>query len=417
MITKNVELKDINTEVLDRLPELLDCDVKEILFIDIETTGLSPKDSEIYMIGAAYCDGTNWQIRQLFAENPSEEEEVLSAFSDFCRHYKVLIHYNGDRFDIPFMQNRYEKHKLTCPVSNIRSADLYKRIKPYKKLLGLADCKQKTIETFLGINRDDQYGGGELIMAYDDYVTTTDSALLEVLLLHNFEDVKGLMDLLPILKYETFFDLFRNLPKISVRTDEEIKESDYVAKTEKDADSQDAAADTSEQTDKSFLLPARAVKVQANKYKDMDGIEKKEVYMKLSLPISLPAPITGNGDGCYFRVKEDEAVVRVPLIEEELKYFYANYKDYYYLPQEDMAIHKNLAEFVDKDFKEKAKPENCYTKKEGQYLMEWDLVFSPFFKKDYEDKNLYFDLNDTMKKSRFAMSLYACHVMAHVLDL
>ena len=415
MITKNIELKDINTEILDRLPGLLGCDEKEILFIDIETTGLSPKDSEIYMIGAAFCDGTGWQIRQLFAEDPSREEEVLSAFSDFCRHYKVLLHYNGDRFDIPFLQNRYERHKLTDPLPSIRSVDLYKRIKPYKRLLGLADCKQKTIEAFLGIDRDDKYGGGELIIAYDDYVSTADESLLEVLLLHNFEDVKGLMDLLPILKYETFFDLFRNLPKISVRTDEEIDESDYYTKNEKDEES--STTDASEQDDKTFLLPARAVKVQANKYKDLDGTEKKEVYMKLSLPISLPAPISGNGDGCYFRVKGNEAVVRVPLIEDELKYFYANYKDYYYLPSEDMAIHKNLAEFVDKDFREKAKPQNCYTKKEGQYLMEWDLVFSPFFKKDYEDKNLYFDLNGIMKKSRFAMSLYACHVMAHVLDL
>ncbi len=415
MITKNTELKDINTEILDRLPGLLGCDEKEILFIDIETTGLSPKDSEIYMIGAAFCDGTGWQIRQLFAEDPSREEEVLSAFSDFCRHYKVLLHYNGDRFDIPFLQNRYERHKLTDPLPSILSVDLYKRIKPYKRLLGLADCKQKTIEAFLGIDRDDKYGGGELIIAYDDYVTTADESLLEVLLLHNFEDVKGLMDLLPILKYETFFDLFRNLPKISVRTDEEIDESDYYTKNAKDEES--STTDASEQDDKTFLLPARAVKVQANKYKDLDGTEKKEVYMKLSLPIRLPAPISGNGDGCYFRVKGNEAVVRVPLIEDELKYFYANYKDYYYLPSEDMAIHKNLAEFVDKDFREKAKPENCYTKKEGQYLMEWDLVFSPFFKKDYEDKNLYFDLNGIMKKSRFAMSLYACHVMAHVLDL
>ena len=101
----------------------------------------------------------------------------------------------------------------------------------------------------------------------------------------------------------------------------------------------------------------------------------------------------------------------------ELKYFYSNYKDYYYLPQEDMAIHKSLATFVDKDFREKAKPENCYTKKQGQYLMEWDLVFAPFFKRDYEDKSFFFDLNENMKKSRFAMSLYACHVVAHLIGL
>ena len=87
------------------------------------------------------------------------------------------------------------------------------------------------------------------------------------------------------------------------------------------------------------------------------------------------------------------------------------------LPEEDMAIHKTLATFVDKDFREKAKPENCYTKKQGQYLMEWDLVFAPFFKRDYEDKSFFFDLNENMKKSRFAMSLYASHAIAKILGI
>ena len=82
-----------------------------------------------------------------------------------------------------------------------------------------------------------------------------------------------------------------------------------------------------------------------------------------------------------------------------------------------MAIHKSIAGFVDKDFREKATAENCYTKKAGQYLREWDLCFSPFFKKNYGDKEFFFDLNDNMKQSRFAMSLYACHVIAHVLEL
>ena len=94
-----------------------------------------------------------------------------------------------------------------------------------------------------------------------------------------------------------------------------------------------------------------------------------------------------------------------------------NYKDYYYLPQEDTAIHKSIASFVDKAYREQAKPENCYTKKEGQYLMEWDLVFAPFFKESYNDKRFFFDLNENVKKSRFAMSLYACHVISHILDM
>ncbi len=221
-----------------------------------------------------------------------------------------------------------------------------------------------------------------------------------LLLLYNFEDVKGMMELLSIMYYHTFFKMFDDMPSVSVRIDEEVDEAAYMS--EEDGDYRH--------------LPLRAVKVTANRFRDFEGKEKLEVFMKLRLPFALPASLAGNIDGCFFKTEGDEASLRVPLYEEELKYFYSNYKDYYYLPGEDMAIHKSLAEFVDRDFREKARPENCYTKKCGQYLMEWDLVFAPFFKRDYEDKSFFFDLNETMKKSRFAMSLYACHVVEHILN-
>jgi hypothetical protein len=199
--------------------------------------------------------------------------------------------------------------------------------------------------------------------------------------------------LLPMMRYLEFFNLFQNMPKVSIRTDEPIDDNAY-----------------------DYELPVRARKVQANYYKDIDGTQKQEVFMKLSLPFELPSSLSGNLDNCYFKIIGKEATLRVPLYDTELKYYYSNYKDYYYLPKEDMAIHKSIAEFVDKAFREKATPENCYTKKAGQYLLEWDLVFAPFFKEDYKDKRFFFDLNDNMKKSRFAMSLYASHVIAHILE-
>ena len=388
-------IEGINSDALEMLPEIVGCGKEGILFIDIETTGLSPRNSDLYMIGTGFWENGKWVIRQFFGENAQEEEKVLSEFSDFSRSFTKVVHFNGDRFDIPFLQSKYEEHKLTDPFGRLESFDLYKWVKPYKKQLGLPDCKQKTIERFLKIDREDEYDGGKLIAVYKDYEESRSSELLQLLLLHNFEDVKGMMRMAPILLYGRFFKMFDNLPKVSVRTDEEINEQDYIT------------AD----------LPVKAVKVQANKYKDLDRTEKMEVFMKLVLPIELPTSISGNVDGCFFKTSGREATLRVPLYEMELKYFYSNYKDYYYLPQEDMAIHKSLATFVDKDFREKAKPENCYTKKQGQYLMEWDLVFAPFFKRDYEDKSFFFDLNENMKKSRFAMSLYACHAIAYILGI
>ena len=390
-------LENINLEAVELLTKLIECRKEEILFLDIETTGLSPKNSDIYLVGTGFFKDDHFIVRQFFAESSQDEEGVLSAFSDFSREFNKVVHFNGDRFDIPFLQYKYEEYKLSDPFERMESVDLYKIAKPFKTLLGLPDCKQTTLEHFLGIIRDDKYDGGRLISVYKDFVETRDLELLKLLMLHNAEDVKGMLQLLPILYFKEFFELFKNMPKISVRTDEDIDEAAYM---------QDQ-----------LPLPMRAIKVQANRYKDYEGKDKSEVYMKLVLPISLPGQLSGNEEGMFFKALGNEATLKVPLYETELKYFYSNYKEYYYLPKEDMAVHKSLAEFVDKNYREKAKPENCYTKKEGQFLMEWDLVFAPFFKRDYSDKSFFFDLNENMKKSRFAMSLYACHVVAHLIGL
>ena len=397
MIRTNEIIDAPKAEDIEILKKTLSCRGEDFLFVDIETTGLSPRTADIYLIGAAYLNGNGCNVIQFMAESSAEEEQILSAFSDFSRGFKKLIHFNGDRFDIPFLKAKYEKYGLSDPLAAMDSFDLYKAVKPYKKQLGLPDCKQKTIELYLGIDREDKYDGGKLIPVYKSYTEKRDKEDLSLLLLHNFEDVKGMFGLLPMLYYDAFFKQFDNMPEVSVRTDEELDEDMYSTGVE-------------------GALPVRAVKVSANRYKDYEGSEKTEVFMKLRLPYDLPSSLSGNIDGCYFKSTGSEATLRVPLYETELKDFYSNYKDYYYLPREDMAIHKSLAEFVDKDYRQKATAQNCYTKKTGQFLREWDLCFAPFFKSDYEDDSFYFDLNENMKKSRFAMSLYASHVIAHILN-
>lgn len=394
MIKTSDEFKLSEDHIINTLPELLSCNKEEILFIDIETTGLSPKTADLYLIGVSYYQGQTWHITQFFAESVEHESEVLSAFNNLSKEFKYVVHFNGDKFDIPFLQSKLEKYGLNDPFKRLRSFDLYKQVAPYKRQLGLPDCKQRTIELYLGLDREDKHDGGKLISVYKRYVDYKDPSDLKLLLLHNFDDVRGMFELLPMLRYQEYFGMFENLPKTSIRTDEELVDSSF-----------------------DYELPVRARKVQANYYNDYAGNQKKEVYMKLSLPFELPSSLSGNLDNCYFKLEGKEGTLRVPMFETELRYYYSNYKDYYYLPKEDMAIHKSIANFVDKAYREKATPENCYTKKDGQYLQEWDLVFSPFFKESYQDKKFFFDLNENMKKSRFAMSLYASHVIAHVLEL
>ena len=75
-----------------------------------------------------------------------------------------------------------------------------------------------------------------------------------------------------------------------------------------------------------------------------------------------------------------------------MKFFFDHPEDYYYLPAEDMAIHKSVATYVDKDFRKKATADNCYTKKDAIFVPQYETLITPFFKESNKDKLTYFEL-------------------------
>ncbi len=398
----------INTEInypLDRISN----NPEDMLFIDIETTGLSPKTSVLYLIGCAYFKEDKWHLRQWFANQKNEEFELIKNFMGFSKQFKVLLHFNGNRFDLPFIKFKCDKVNMIDILEQMKSIDLYKRIAPYKNILGIPDCKQKTIELFLGIDRTDEYSGGELIEIYRRFLDSPEEKLYNLLLLHNADDVRGMLSLVPSLYYHDLFSSITDRNVVLFRTDApEYPQIQSGLSIDEGSENEDP--------DAVIDLPIRAMKVQANYYHDYSGKQKQEILMKLSLPDYLPSSVGGSVDDCFFKAEGDSATLRIPLIEKELKYFYENWKDYYYLPAEDQALHKSVAQFVDRTHREQAKAENCYTRKPGQYLKEWDAVFSPIFKEGYRDKTLYFELTDELKQSRCAMSLYAVHVISHIIE-
>jgi hypothetical protein len=70
-----------------------------------------------------------------------------------------------------------------------------------------------------------------------------------------------------------------------------------------------------------------------------------------------------------------------------------------------------VATFVDKAHRVQASAYNCYTRKFSMYLPQWDVIFEPFFKRDYKSRELYFELTDDLKRNRAAFSAYANHVL------
>lgn len=337
---------------------------ENVLFLDIETTGFTARSSSLYLIGCVYKKDGIFQLIQWFAEQQGEEKSMLDAFFAFAADYSALVHFNGNHFDIPYLEQKCAQYELPYRFDRFTGVDLYARIAPLKSFLKLPNCKQKTLEAYLGVNRIDIYNGGELISVYHDYLSAPSEEKFQTILLHNAEDIQGMVQLLPLLSY----------------------------------------ADLCEKG-------VRVVKVNANYYRDFHDNGRAELVMKLALPAPLPVSISNYANGCFFTGSENNASLKVPLFDGELKYFYSNYKDYYFLPEEDTALHKSVSSFVDPAHRIPATAATCYTRKKSEYLPEWAPVFTPVFKPSYNAADTYFELTDALKQDREAFAAYATHVI------
>src|SRR5699024_11900087 len=82
---------------------------KNVCFFDIETTGFNRNKEIIYLIGILYYDkkDKNWNIIQLFADELKDEIEVLEKAYRILSTFDLIINYNGNTFDIPFMNHKF----------------------------------------------------------------------------------------------------------------------------------------------------------------------------------------------------------------------------------------------------------------------------------------------------------------------
>ncbi|MEE1378572.1 MAG: ribonuclease H-like domain-containing protein [Oribacterium sp.] len=375
---------------------------EDVLFFDIETTGLSARSAGLYLIGVLTYTDQNWTLLQYFCEDVADEPAVLQAFFELLRTKKILISYNGDGFDIPFLRHMVEQYGLRaprphhstalhdradCPATDesaiadarplysfdtVESFDLFKKFRPLKHLLGLPDLKLKSCERFLGIDREDRFTGGELIEVYFEWQKTKAPALLDTLLLHNAEDIANLPNLLPLLRY-------RSLPL-----------SDFHLRAHECL--QDGATPLVHLSF-TFLspMPPSAHAPAENATREVMD-DRRQHWPALTLP----KPMDLRGDFWALHAEGSAVELYVQLFEGERKLFFADFEHYYYLPAEDQVIHQSLAEFVDRSARKKACARNCYQRVSGCFLPEWSEVYTPALQAEYRDKLRYAQYSDAL---------------------
>ncbi len=338
-------------------------DLSSCVFFDIETTGFKAATSHLYLIGLAVYNGCDWTFTQLLAERPQEEAALLRTFAQMLRPYTTLISFNGDRFDLPYLEEKYAQYAISSPLAAMHSIDIYKDVRLLRSFLRLEHMNQKALEKFLGLRRKDLYDGGELIKVYRDYVGSGAEHLLSLLLLHNLEDVEGMFTVTRLYAYLHFL-----------------------------------------QTD------PQAVTGQILSYAD-GALALRMVW---PLDIAVPRSTIWQGEYAYLQLEEASATLLVPVIQGDLLHFFTPVRDYYYLPDEDQAVHKDVAVYVDKAHRIPAKPDNCYAHQSGLFLPQPIARFTPVFQRSYSDPLRYFIPPDGFDEDAAFLCSYAAMLMMNL---
>jgi len=150
-----------------------------MVYLDIETTGLSMWGSEITTIALYNGESIFYYVNG----------KNLDDFLDEIKKYEVIVTYNGKSFDIPFLENHFGIRL------NHAHIDLRYILASLGYRGGLKGC-----ETQVGIDRGELKGidGFFGVLLWDDYQENGNEKALETLLAYNIQDTINLETLMVI---------------------------------------------------------------------------------------------------------------------------------------------------------------------------------------------------------------------------
>jgi uncharacterized protein YprB with RNaseH-like and TPR domain len=165
--------------------------VEDLLFFDTETTGLSGgAGTLVFLVGTAWCVGTDLEVEQYFLSDFPGEPEFLTAVKERFAGRRAYVSFNGRTFDSPLLRGRFSLARIPFEIG--RQIDL---LHPARRLWrGLTgDCSLKTLEEqVLGVRRGIDIPGSEIPEVYFEFLRTGRPGVLPVVFDHNLTDVTSL---------------------------------------------------------------------------------------------------------------------------------------------------------------------------------------------------------------------------------
>jgi hypothetical protein len=309
-------------------------DKEQILIYDIDTTSFEAANGCVFLIGVLYYQNDELQFLQLFSESIDEEAMIIEKFFDIAENYKVLLSYKGESFDIPFIGKRIyalKQNELYRRFTALRSRsfDLAGEIMSVKSCLGLSSTKLDYLRKKCGQQVPERVSGENISKFYVEHIAAA--------------KLKKLLETTGSAGNHDMIGEYRPKPII-----------DELAHIKPDSGDR-------------FLTDIL--------YRNKENIESLIYLLRLSRLFTMRkgcfnTGIINNNDTIEFAitVKDYELTIPISCFNLTLKQFYPNYKDYYYFPAEDMAVHKSIAEFAASGSKKKATAKTAYRNVEGRFI-------------------------------------------------
>jgi|GEM_PF-4172250 hypothetical protein len=195
---------------------------EDIIFLDLETNGLYGCGNFPFLYGVGIKSDNNFIILQIILKKFGIEKEILEIFKKLLNDKKVIVTFNGNRFDIQVLKERSilnRNYELINYIENIFKFDLYLFLKILLKdniKKNINNCLSlKNIEKYLlKINRINDIDSSLVPYLFKNFIENNyDDKYIFPIINHNFADIYSLFKLFNFFENEIFnknyFDIFK----------------------------------------------------------------------------------------------------------------------------------------------------------------------------------------------------------------
>lgn len=170
---------------------------EEIIFIDIETSGLY-YIHPVFLVGMLTFKDGQGMISQILARNPAEERALLFETIGYLKKANIIVSFNGRSFDLPYLKGRMRFQGLSDEISTFHFDLLRQARRNYRSQL--PNCRLLTIERYLfNQERIDDLPGAQIAEYYHRYLETENRGYLKPILEHNACDLLTMAKLLGLI--------------------------------------------------------------------------------------------------------------------------------------------------------------------------------------------------------------------------